>query len=363
MRIRLPWGGTAALVAFVALSGMAHAADENGIGADATLFYKVTPLTSDGMSTPHTDPNLVNGWGIVAGPSTPWWVSDAGTGMSTLYRGSGAPLPLVVGVPGAPTGIVYNGGPNFVITKGRRHKPALFMFASLTGSISGWNTLDQMNAVIQIDNSMRGAVYTGLAIASTPGGDFLYAADFKNGRVDMFDGMFAPVPLGASAFVDPMLPMGFVPFGIQNIGGKIYVAFAKPDPATGRAQHGPGLGYVSAFDTMGMFLERVASAGDLNAPWGMTVAPATGFGPASGQLLVGNFGDGHINGFDAAAPHMPKGALKDKMGAPIVIDGLWGIGFGTGFFSGSKKVLYFAAGPDNETHGLFGSVKMMRSFR
>jgi uncharacterized protein (TIGR03118 family) len=359
-RLLTKGAGLAALCSLFTLAAAAHAADESGI-QPAAMFYKVKYLTSDGMSTPNTNPNLVNGWGIVAGPSTPWWVSNNGTDTSSLLRANGKALPLVVGVPGMPTGIVYNGGPNFVLTKGRRSKPALFMFANMNGTISAWNTLDQMNAVVKVDHSMDGAVYTGLAIASTPGGDFLYAADFQNGRVTVVDGTFNTVMLGASAFVDPTLPMGYAPFGIQTIGGKIYVAFALRD-ATGTEVHGPGLGYVSAFNTMGMFLERIASGGDLNAPWGMVMAPADVFGPASGHLLVGNFGDGKINAFEAAAPHTAKGPLKDKMGNAIVVDGLWGIGFGTGsFFSGPTKVLYFAAGPEHETHGAFGSIKFGRS--
>jgi uncharacterized protein (TIGR03118 family) len=359
-RLLTKGGGYAALLALVTLPALAHAGD--GVEADAATFYTVKYLTSDGMSTPNTDPNLVNGWGIAAGPSTPWWVANNGTSTSTLYRANGKALSLVVSIPGVPTGIVYNGGPNFVLTKGRRSKPALFMFASMTGTISAWNTLDQMNAIVKVDHSMDGAVYTGLAIASTTGGDFLYAADFQNGRVDVVDGTFNTLMLGAGAFVDPTLPMGYAPFGIQNIGGKIYVSFALRDDATGAEVHGPGLGYVSAFDTAGVFLERVASGGDLNAPWGMTMAPADIFGPASGHLLVGNFGDGRINAFESAAPHTAKGPLKDKAGMPIVVNGVWGIAFGTGsFLAGPTKVLYFAAGPDSETHGAFGSIKLGRS--
>jgi uncharacterized protein (TIGR03118 family) len=355
-------GGYAALFALVTVAAIAHSADEAGLQPSAAMFYKVKNLTSDGTSTRHTDPNLVNGWGLVAGPTTPWWVANNGTNTSTLYRASGRPLALVVDVPGAPTGIVYNGGTQFVLTKGRRSKPALFMFAGMDGKITAWNTLDSSQAVVVVDNSLGGAVYTGLAIAETGGGAaaFLYAADFRWGRVDVFDGEFHPA--GApGAFVDPTLPAGYAPFGIQNIGGQIYVAYALRDDTTGDEVAGPGLGYVSAFDTAGVFLGRIASQGDLNAPWGLAMAPAD-FGPLSGHLLVGNFGDGKINAFEAAAPHTAKGPLKDKAGQPIVIDGLWGIAFGNGAAAGPTNVLYFAAGPDDETHGLFGSVKVGRSF-
>jgi uncharacterized protein (TIGR03118 family) len=328
----------------------------------ARAFYVVKNRTSDdGATTRHTDPNLVNAWGLVAGPATPWWVANNGTATSTLYGASGRPMSLVVQVPGAPTGIVYNGGTHFVLKSARKSSAALFMFASEDGTLSGWSTMvpgpfPSHDAVVVIDSSLGGAIYKGLAIATTPEGDFLYAADFHNGRVDVFDGEFHAAG-AAGAFVDPNLPSGFAPFGIQNIGGHIFVTYAKQDAEGKDEVAGPGLGYVSEFDAAGTFVARVASGGELNAPWGLAMAPAEGFGPFSGHLLVGNFGDGRINAYEATTPHAAKGPLMDKGGMPIAVDGLWGIAFGNGGAAGPKSVLYFAAGPVDETHGLFGSIK------
>jgi uncharacterized protein (TIGR03118 family) len=349
---------SSAFLALTSLAVLAPAAE------NARSFYAVKNRTSDdGAMTRHTDANLINAWGLAAGPGTPWWVANNGTATSTLYLAGGQPLGfLVVQVPGAPTGIVYNGGTHFRLKKGRRSSPAAFLFASEDGTISGWSAkvpgpILSHDAVVVVDSSLAGAIYKGLAIASTPDGDFLYAADFHNGRVDVFDGDFNAAG-AVGAFVDPNLPSGFAPFGIQNIGGHIFVAYAKQDAEGKDEVQGPGLGYVSEFDAAGMFVARVASGGALNAPWGLAMAPAAGFGPVSGHLLVGNFGDGRINAYEAAAPHTPKGPLRNKVGLPIAIDGLWGIAFGNGGAAGPTSVLYFTAGPQNETHGLFGSIKV-----
>jgi uncharacterized protein (TIGR03118 family) len=357
LRLRL---ASSTLLVLISLAVSAPAAE------NARSFYAVKNLTSDGTATPHTDANLVNGWGLVAGPATPWWVANNGTDTSTLYFATGAPLGfLVVHVPGGPTGIVYNGGPHFVMKSGKKSSPALFLFATEEGKIWGWSVKVpgpgiSKDAMVVIDSSVGGAIYKGLAIATGPSGDFLYAADFHNGRVDVFDGEFHAAGAGG-AFVDANLPSGFAPFGIQNIGGHIFVAYAKQDPEGKDEVAGPGLGYVSEFDAAGTFVARVASGGDLNAPWGLAIAPASGFGPFSGHLLVGNFGDGRVNGFEAAAPHTPKGPLRGKLGMPIAVDGLWGIAFGNGGAAGPKSVLYFAAGPAGETHGLFGSIKASKT--
>jgi len=355
------------LAAGLALVTLAAHAPATPAAPTARTFYVVKNLTSDGTTTPHTDAHLVNGWGLVAGPTTPWWVADNGTDTSTLYRASGMPLGfLVVNVPGAPTGIVYNGGSHFVMRNGRKSSPTQFMFATEEGKIWGWSAsvpgpLISKDAMVVIDSSVGGAIYKGLAIATAPGGDFLYAADFHNGRVDVFDGDFNPAGvMGAST--DPMLPGGYAPFGIQNIGGHVFVSYAKQDAEAKDEVAGAGFGYVDEFDAAGVLVGRVASGGNLNAPWGMTMAPETGFGPFGGHLLVGNFGDGYINAYEAAAPHAAKGPLKDKSGAPIVVDGLWGIAFGNGGAAGPKNVLYFAAGPEDETHGLFGSIKFKHTF-
>jgi uncharacterized protein (TIGR03118 family) len=341
------------LAMLLAFSGAGNAAGRNS--------YSVTNLVSDvpGEAS-HVDPNLVNAWGLVAGPNTPWWVADNGTDVSTLYTGDGDPLSLVVQVEGGPTGIVFNGGPNFIVSDGSNSGPSRFMWVTEAGTIRGWNPAvppppPSTQSFVVADRSDVGAIYKGLAIASTPDGDFLYAADFHNARVDMFDGDFSLVSPPGS-FVDPNLKRGFAPFGIQNIGGEIFVSYAKQDADAEDEIAGQGLGFVDRFDTSGVFLGRVATRGLLNAPWGLVQAPES-FGKFGGDLLVGNFGDGRIHAFrhgdDGWEEH---GVLKGTNHRPIEIEGLWGIGFGNGAASGPTNTLFFAAGPDDEEHGLFGSI-------
>ena len=344
-------GGLSALVlAFVASALVAPASAK----PPAPNSYVVHNLVSDGsIPADHTDPNLVNAWGITRSATSPWWVADNGTDRSTLYNGSGTPQSLVVSVPGAPTGTVFNGSASFVVTKGAASGSARFLFASEDGTISGWNPAVAPTEAVIAFSSPVAASYKGLAIASTAAGAFLYAADFHNAHVDVFDGSFHPVTT-AGGFADPDLPSGFAPFGIQNLQGLIYVAYAQQDADAGDEVAGPGLGFVSVFDADGHFLARVASGGPLNAPWGLAIAPA-GFGRFSGNLLVGNFGDGRINTYDLAT-FEAKGHLKTPDHKPLAIDGLWGIGFGNGANAGPATTLFFAAGPDEESHGLFGSI-------
>jgi len=308
-------------------------------------------LVSDGgVPAARVDPDLVNGWGLAASASGPWWVNAADSGKSLLYNGHGSKNPLVVSVAGAPTGIVFNGGSGFVIPN---TGAARFLFASEDGTISAWSPSLATQSVVVIDRSADEASYKGLAIDSTTAGTRLYAADFHNARVDVFDGAFDPVTV-AGAFEDPNLPAGYAPFGIQTLAGSVYVAYALQDEDGEEEVAGPGLGVVDKYDLAGHLLARVATGGALNAPWGMALAPA-GFGRFSGKLLVGNFGDGHINVF-APATFQPKGHLKDANGKTIVIDGLWGIAFGNGGNAGPANTLFFAAGPDDEEHGLFGRI-------
>jgi len=345
----------ALLTLLIAVGGpSASAAEDNA--------YTVTNLVSDvpGLA-PNLDPNLVNAWGLVAGPSTPWWVADNETSVSTLYTGDGTPLPLIVQVAGNPTGAVFNGGPDFIVTDGANSGPAVFMFATESGTILGWNPSVppppfSTHAFVVVDNSAAGAIYKGLAIASTPGGDFLFATDFHNARVDVFDGDFNPVAV-PGAFVDPSLPEGFAPFGIREIGGALFVTYAKQDADHHDDVAGHGLGFVDKFDTGGAFLGRVATRGQLNSPWGLAVAPQS-FGRFGGDLLVGNFGDGHINAYeleDGAYHH--RGELRGPDGRKIAIDGLWALSFGNGGAAGSVGTLFFTAGPDDESHGLFGTIE------
>ena len=336
--------------------GMSHA-------AAASSRYTVTKLVGDmAGAAAQVDPHLVNAWGLVAGPSTPWWVSNNHTNSSTLYDGTGAVLPLVVTVPGPPTGIVFNGGNGFVISNGSSSGPATFIFATESGFISGWNHAvpppgPATQALTGIDRSGVGAVYKGLAIASTAAGDQLYAADFHNARVDVFDSSFNLVS-APGGFVDKKIPRHYAPYGIQNINGAIFVTYAKQDQAKMDDVSGAGFGFVDVFDTSGNLMARVASKGALNAPWGLALAPSD-FGPFSGDLLVGNFGNGMIHAYHQQSNGRWKvrGPLKGSNGKPLKIDGLWGLSFGNGGPAGPTNTLYFTAGPNGGSHGLFGSIQ------
>ena len=323
-------------------------------------FYEQHNLVSDGaVPADLVDAALVNAWGLVASATSPWWVADNGTDSSTLYNGStGAKLSLRVSVPSAPTGVVFNGGTGFVVTSGSTSGAARFIFATEEGTILGWSpSVAPTQAVVAVDNSAGGAVYKGLAIASTAAGDRLYATNFHAGTVDVFDAAFHPV-LGG--FTDAALPPGYAPFGIRHLGSTIYVTYALQDADKHDDVAGVGHGFVNAFDTEGNLLRRVASTGRLNSPWGLAVAPAD-FGTFSGDLLVGNFGDGHINAFDPGhfrgdGELRPRGQLHAADGPPITIDGLWAIAFGNGAAAGPTNALFFTAGPFGEAHGLFGKL-------
>jgi len=337
----------------------------------AFRLYQQHNLLSDlAGAADKVDPNLVNAWGLVSGPTTPWWISDNGTGRSTLYNVGTATIPAVFVVPGAggggggqsaPTGIVFNGGTSFVVTNGTGTSPARFIFASEDGTISGFRGGP---IVIAVDSSASGAVYKGLAIASTASGDRLYATNFHAGRVEVFDGQFHPV-ISAGAFTDPTLPAGYAPFGIQNIGGTIYVTYALQDADAHDDVAGEGHGFVNAFDTNGNLIRRVASRDNLNSPWGLALAPAD-FGAFSNDLLVGNFGDGRVHAFDPATldgngEFQHRGPLLSADGGPLAIDGLWALSFGKGpAANGPTNTLFFTAGPDGEQHGLFGTLVVAR---
>jgi uncharacterized protein (TIGR03118 family) len=319
--------------------------------------YNVHPLVTDtGTGGTIEDGNLVNAWGLTAGPTTPWWVADNGTNLSTLYNGNGAGaiVPLVVTVAGeGPTGTVFNTTGGFPLPAGTGN--ARFLFDTEDGVISGWNGGAASQPVI---TSHHGAVYKGLAIANTTAGPRLYATDFHNGRVDVFDGSWQPV-IRPFAFFDPTIPHDFAPFGIQAIGSQIFVSYAKTQPGSNDEVQGPGLGFVDAFDAAtGILRAKVLLGSQLNAPWGLAQAPA-GFGAFGGDLLVGNFGDGHITAFRpilGGIAYLPDGQLRDGSGQPIVIDGLWALEFGNGAAAGPTSSLFFTAGPHDESHGLFGTI-------
>ena len=315
--------------------------------------YTVTRLVSDqpGVAA-QTDPNLVNAWGLTSGPTSPWWVSDNGTQKSTLYRGSdGAVQGLVVAVAGGPTGAVFNPTAGFVLPTGGK---ALFIFDSEDGKVRAWNGAQGTTAIVVKDRSGEDAIYKGLAIADTSAGPRLYAADFHNARVDVFDGSFGLVPGG---FVDQSLPSGYAPFGIQTIGDRVFVTYAKQDADAEDELAGQSLGFVDVFSTTGDLLGRVAQHGQLNAPWGLALAPSS-FGRFAGDLLVGNFGDGQINAYEELpnGHFAHRGELRSADGGSISIDGLWALQFGKAGNNGPAGTLFFTAGPDEETHGLFGSI-------
>jgi uncharacterized protein (TIGR03118 family) len=343
--------GLAALLALAACLALAVSPLAAGKGKGKG-GYTVTPLVSDG-SVPGTatDPNLVNAWGLVSGPTTPWWVADNGTNLSTVYNAAGATIPLVVSVPGGPTGLVFNGTPG-TFPVGPANSTAAFIFDTEGGTIGG-----RLGAttVIKVDNSATGAVYKGLAIATTATGPQLYATNFGNGTVDVYDASWNPVQT-AGGFVDPKLPKGFAPFGIQTIGSDIFVTFAKKGPGIDEVDK-HGLGVVDEFDTSGNLLERVATHDGLNAPWGLAMAPAS-FGRFGGDLLVGNFGDGQINAY----AQTPKGDFKhdgtlNADQGKLAIDGLWALQFGQGTANnGPTDTLFFTAGPNGENDGLFGTI-------
>jgi uncharacterized protein (TIGR03118 family) len=352
------WSAPAAILAAgLALAGPASAAAPHAIG-----HYGRHDLVSDIPGAAQLlDPSLVNAWGLAFGPATPAWVADNGTDVSTLYAGAvgGTAVtkrPLTVSIPGgAPTGTVYNGSSGFVVGTGKSTGPALFLFASESGTITGWNPAvppPPPSTAAQVAVTEAGAIFKGLAIADTATGPQLYAADFHNGDVDVWDASFAPVTR-PGAFRDPALPRGYAPFGIQAVNGDIVVAYAKQDAAAKDEVAGPGKGFVDVYDTAGVLLRRFAAHGPLNAPWGIALAPQ-GFGAASGALLIGNFGDGRINAYDPVSGRF-LGALRGGGGRPLAIDGLWALAFGNGVI-GTHRTLLFTAGPADESHGLFGSI-------
>jgi uncharacterized protein (TIGR03118 family) len=321
--------------------------------------YSVHPLVSDVTgAAPTTDGNLVNAWGLTATSTSPWWVADNGTDKSTLYNGNtGAKVALTVQVDGGPTGTVANTGAGFVVTGATASGPAMFLFASEDGKIRGWNpAAAATTALVGADRSSVDASYKGLAIADTSGGQRLYAADFHNARVDVFNGSWGLVN-APGAFVDPALPSGYAPFGIQAIGSRIFVSYAKQDEEAADEVAGQALGFVDVYDTAGNLLERVAQHGQLNAPWGLALAPAS-FGRFGGDLLVGNFGDGAINAYEELpnGHFAHRGELRGTDGRPLAIDGLWALEFGNGQAAGPTGTLFFTAGPNEESNGLFGSI-------
>lgn len=329
--------------------------------AQAQVEVQVTNLVSDGAVPAKTiDPNLVNPWGLARSPTSPFWVSDNGTGVSTLYTGTGTKVPLTVTIPpptgstdtSAPTGQVFNGTAGaFQVTSGGKTGTSTFIFSTEDGTISGWSpAVNTTNAILAADESNlgAGAVYKGLAIGSFGGANFLYATDFRNGLVEQFDSNFNLV----RSFTDASVAPGYAPFGAQVLNGHLYVTYALQDADRHDDVAGAGNGYVDVFNLDGTLLQRLVSqGGEVNSPWGLDIAPSS-FGSFGGQLLVGNFGDGTISAFDILTGNF-LGQVDDANGNPLHLDGLWGLMNGNGTNSDAQGV-YFTAGLNGEQDGLFG---------
>jgi uncharacterized protein (TIGR03118 family) len=345
--VRLSLVRLRAFSALVTLGALATGAcsDKDSTSNNPPLTFLSTALVADatGLGASTVDANLKNPWGIAINPTNGFvWVANNHTGTSTVYEPGGAIVSLVVDIPspsaatgGEPTGIVFNSTSDFVIPGSGA---AAFLFAGEDGVISGWNQTTGTSAKVVVDRSGEDASYTGLALI----GSSLFAANFKHNAIDMFDNAFA----FAKSFTDPGIPSDYGPFNVVDIGGNLYVAYAKVDPATGDEVAGAGNGYVSVFGPDGTFIKRFASNGTLNAPWAIAVAPSN-FGSFAGSILIGNFGDGRINVFNASDGSF-LGQLKSSTGE-IELDGLWALVTGNG-------TLYYSAGIQDEEHGLFGTV-------
>ncbi len=365
---------TAVLLIFVpALSARdRHDRDGDRHRGDRDAYERID-LVSDLPGALIQDPNLVNPWGIAFGPATPFWTANNGTGTSTLYTSAGLPSPqvarreLVVTIPppeggqppSAPTGAVFNGTGQFELASGQ---PAVFIFSTEDGTIAGWNSNVNPTEAVRKVNPTDGAIYKGLAIGGNLSGPLLYATDFHNAKIDVFNTSFQPVTV-PGGFVDPYLPAGYAPFGIQAFGNRLYVTYALQDDAKEDDVAGPGHGFLDVFDMDGNFRRRLISGGRLNSPWGMAMAPYT-FGRFGGALLVGNFGNGRINAYEPFSGRF-LGRIEGAHDSNLVVQGLWALKFGNGGAGGDPNVLYFTAGipgPQGalEDHGLFGAIRPLK---
>jgi uncharacterized protein (TIGR03118 family) len=351
----------AALIAALLIVGISAAAAVAATLHGRASGYAVHPLVSD--ERPRAtgwDRSLVNSWGLAASPTGPWWTANEASDTSTLYSGAGRKQLLTVHVDGGPTGIVFHGGKGFRVRAGRAIDPARFIYACEDGMIRAWTPTVpgpwSTEAEVVVDEAREAAVFRGLAIAAGR----VYATDFHNGRVAVYDSRWRRIRR-AGAFTDPAIPDWYAPFGIQAVGNRIFVSYVWRAPVNGN--DAPTGGYVDEFDLQGRLLARVAHRGALNAPWGMALAPRS-FGRFGGALLVGNFGDGHINAYRRSNGHWRHvGGLIDGDGRPLVVNGLWGIAFGNGAMSGKRDQLFFTSGPHEwrgvtelGVHGLLGSI-------
>ncbi len=362
----------AVIVSAGALAAGALGAAPAGASAHISGYRQINLVSDQPGVAPLTDPDLVNAWGLAASPGTnaspgsPLWVADNGTDKATLYAGASATsvskVPLTVSVTGAaPTGQVFNSDASaFMVSDNHGNSgSSLFLFDTENGTIDGWapnvnpNGTGPSTVTAVARNNGANAVYKGLAIATVKGKSFLYATNFRSGRVEAYDSTFTPVEMPGGLFVDPGLPAGYGPFGIAEIRGSLYVSFAQQDATLHDDVAGPGHGFVDVFTNTGAFVRRLVTRGALNSPWGLALAPAS-FGRFGGDLLVGNFGNGLINVYNPTNG-APLGRLRQRNGLPIQIDGLWGLKFGNGNAAKTGQLL-FSAGPDGESHGLMGKI-------
>jgi uncharacterized protein (TIGR03118 family) len=337
------------------------------------FFFTTNVLVSNVPPATTVDPTLINAWGVAFLTGSPFWVNSTGNGTSNLYTGTGeivSKLPSVTippptdsteGTKSSPTGII--GNPNNVIAGKTDFEGDVFVFDAEDGIISGWQPSDGTTAVIRVDNSSvdnpgiptKNAVYKGLAIASFEGANYIYAANFRQNKVEVYDIDYNPVTL-VGDFNDRFLPAGYAPFNVVPINGRLFVTYALQNAAKDADVAGVGNGFVDVFTTGGVFVRRFATAGFLNAPWGVTIVPPDN-GVLSGKLLVGNFGDGHINVFDRFG--IPLGLVLTQTGGkpePLVIPGLWSLLNGTGALDAPANTLYYSSGPDHEQDGQFGTI-------
>ncbi len=341
--------------------------------ADVALVSNKTGVVA---TTTIIDANLSNPWGLAFAPGLPFWVADNNSNVTSLYSGTGQIETSAItgsnatgiaipasgaGVAANPTGQVYNGGGGFLITTSKGQETALFMFDGEGGTIAAWAQDSGATAVTAyddgVDNGTEHAVYKGLALGTVGSANFLYATDLHNNKIDVFDTNFTKPAAMQGKFVDPTMPAGFVPFGITALNKQLYVTYAMRDPALHDEVTGAGMGYVDVYDFSGNFVSRFASAGALNAPWGIALAP-TGFGSFEGDLLIGNFGDGTINVFAANGTSLAtsKGPLTDAAGATLAIPGLWSLVFGNGDADKPVTTLFYTAGFADQTDGVLGSI-------
>jgi uncharacterized protein (TIGR03118 family) len=319
-------------------------------GAIAASIAAAGPVgfTQHNLASDASDSHLLNAWGLAATGGSPWWIGANGSGLALVYNGNtGAKVGLEVTIPGdgSVTGVTTNPG-----SSGGSFNGDVFLFASEDGTVSGWRNppLGTLAEVLQTGSTNN--VYKGLTYGATGGGQYLYLANFRSGAIDVLANPGSP-GLGGN-FTDPNLPAGYAPFNIQNIGGVLYVTYALQDVAKKDEVAGLGNGFVDTFDLNGSLLARVASGGVLNAPWGVAIAP-TGFGDLGGDLLVGNFGDGMIHAYSGG---VMVETVSDNGGNPISIDGLWALRFGNNGGAGPSGTLFFTAGPNGESGGLFGEL-------